>query len=351
MKHNNHNKVHSRLLQTFVVSTNQTVAVALKAFILAVAINFTALSLGSARSEEQPLFVIVGTAGVTGVYYPMGGAICSVLNRNRRQHGVHCSVESTRGSAANLKSLANSELDFAIAQSDAQHHAYDGINTLTASAPNTELRSILALHVEPFTVVARADTGINTFDDLQGRRVNIGNPGSGHRETMQAVMRAKHWTESNFLSVSELNSAEHSQALCDNEIDAYVFTVGHPAASIKEAANTCDVVIVRLTGAEIDQMVAEHSYFSKAAVPGGIYRGNTSDTPTLGVRASLISSTATSDQAVYSLVKSVFENVDTIKKMHPAFRTLGPEALAQRNSEIPLHKGALRYYQEVGLMK
>jgi len=305
----------------------------------------------SAWAADQPQFIIVGTAGVTGVYYPMGGAVCRMMNRTRKEHGIRCSVESTRGSVANLNTMGDGELDFAVAQSDAQYHAYNGTDVFTELGPNKELRSVFALHPEPFTVVARADAGINTFDDLQGKRINIGNPGSGHRETMEALMQAKGWSKTDFSLVSELSSVEHSRALCDNKIDAYVFAVGHPAGSIKEAANTCEVIIVSVTGAEVDKLVRENSYYTNAVVPGGMYRGTESEVSTFGVSAALMSSSTTDPNTVYLLVKNVFTNLNTMKKMHPAFSMLSVESMAKNSPSIPMHEGAIRYFKEAGLQK
>ncbi len=307
------------------------------------------IGLSSGHAAEQPRFIIVGTAGVTGVYYPIGGAVCRLMNRNRKEHGVRCSVESTRGSVANLNTLGDGELDFALVQSDTHYHAYNGDDVFTDSGPNKNLRSVFALYAEPFTVVARADSGINTFDDLLGKRVNIGNTGSGHRETMEALLRAKGWVKSDFALASELASAEQSKALCDNKIDAFVFAVGHPAGSLKEAANTCDVIFVSVTGLEVDELVKKNNFFDKAVVPGGIYRGIDKDVPTFGVSASLTASTTTSDEVVYLLVKSVFENLEVMKKMHPAFSSLNTKSMAKKNPDIPTHKGALRYFKEAGL--
>lgn len=317
-------------------------------------LSFFALVLSAAFSTPfvhaaQPQFVIIGTGGVTGVYYPMGGAICRMVYKYRKQQGLRCSVESTRGSVANLNSVGDGELDLALAQSDSQYHAFNGSDAFSELGANKNLRSVLALHTEPFTIVARGDSGIKSFDDLLGKRVNIGNPGSGQRETMNALMRAKGWQKSDFSLVSELTSVEHSQALCDNKIDAYVFSVGHPVGSIKEAANSCDVLIVSVTGAEVDKLVEEHSYYRRAIIPGGMYRGTDKDVSTFGVSASLTASATSSADIIYLLVKDVFENLESMKKMHPAFATLNKGDMARPNPGVPIHDGAMKYYKEIGL--
>ncbi len=295
-------------------------------------------------------FVTIGTGGVTGVYYPTGGSICRLVNKGRKQHGIRCSVESTGGSVYNLNTIRAGELDMGVAQSDWQFHAYHGSSKFADQGANKELRAIFSVHPEPFTVVARVDSGIKSFADLKGKRVNIGNPGSGQRGTMEVVMAAFGWEKSDFALASELKSAEQSQALCDNKIDAIVFTVGHPSGSIKEATTSCDSVLVSVTGAAIDMLVADNDYYRTATIPGGMYRGNPDDVVTFGVGATFVSSTNTSAEVVYEVVKAVFENFDDFKKLHPAFSVLKKEEMIKDGLSAPIHEGAMKYYKEAGLM-
>jgi TRAP transporter TAXI family solute receptor len=219
-------------------------------------------------------FITIGTGGVTGVYYPTGGSICRLMNKARKEHGIRCSVESTAGSIYNLNTIRAGELDMGVVQSDWQHHAYHGTSKFSDAGAFKGLRAVFSVHPEPFTVVARADSGIKTFDDLKGKRVNVGNPGSGQRGTVEVVMEAKGWTMSDFKLASELKSAEQSKALCDNKIDAILFTVGHPSGSIKEATTSCDAVIVEVAGPAIDKLVNENAYY-RHAVPAACTRART----------------------------------------------------------------------------
>jgi len=308
-----------------------------------------ALGTDTASAAEQR-FITIGTGGVTGVYYPTGGAICRLVNKGRKQHHIRCSVESTGGSVYNINTIRAGELDMGVAQSDWQYHAYHGTSKFEEAGPFTELRAVFSVHPEPFTVVARADAGIKNFQDLKGKRVNIGNPGSGQRGTMEVLMNALGWTNDDFALASELKSAEQSAALCDNKIDAMVFTVGHPSGSIKEATTSCDSVLVNVTGPEVDKLVADNAYYRTATIPGGMYRGSDEDTKTFGVGATFVSSTNTPADVVYEVVKAVFENFDDFKKLHPAFANLKKEAMVKDGLSAPLHEGAERYYKEAGLM-
>ncbi len=307
-------------------------------------------AVGGGAAEAQQQFISVGTGGVTGVYYPTGGAICRLVNRDRKRHGIRCSVESTGGSVYNINTIRAGELEFGVAQSDWQHHAYHGTSKFKAAGPFADLRAVFSVHPEPFTVVARSDSGIRNFGDLKGKRVNIGNPGSGQRGTMEVVMDAMGWNKGAFKLASELKSSEQSQALCDNKIDAMVFTVGHPSASIKEATTSCSSVLVNVTGSAIDKLVADNSFYRTATIPGGMYAGNANDTRTFGVGATFVSSTRVPERVVYEVVKAVFANFADFRKLHPAFRVLKEREMIKDGLSAPVHDGAARYYRERGWM-
>jgi TRAP transporter TAXI family solute receptor len=301
--------------------------------------------------QAQSKFVTIGTGGVTGVYYPAGGAICRLVNRGRKEHGIRCSVESTGGSIYNLNAIAQEELDLGVAQSDWQYSAYNGTGAFEQFGPNKELRSVFSLHSEAFTVVARADSGITGFDDLKGKRVNIGNPGSGMRENMEEVMRMKGWTRGDFALVSELKSSEQAQALCDNKVDAIVFAAGHPNGSIQEVTTTCDAKLIPVAGDAIDQLIAKYPFYSRVTIPGEMYKGNPDDVETFGVKATLVSSTHVPEDVVYEVTKAVFSNFDAFKTLHFVFATLNKKDMATTGMTAPLHPGAERYFKEAGLIE
>lgn len=313
-----------------------------------VGVAASAVLAPAAMAEE---FITIGTGGVTGVYYPTGGAICRLVNKGRKEHGVRCSVESTGGSVYNINTIREGELEFGVAQSDWQYHAYNGTSQFEEAGPFEGLRAVFSVHPEPFTVVARADSGIKTFEDLKGKRVNIGNPGSGQRGTMEVLLEAMGWTTGDFALATELKASEQSAALCDNQIDAMVYTVGHPSGSIQEATTACDSVLVEVAGDVVDKLVEDNSFYRTATIPGGMYRGNDEDTKTFGVGATFVSSDQVSEDAVYAVVSSVFENFEDFKGLHPAFANLDPKEMATAGLSAPLHPGAVKYYKEKGLIE
>jgi uncharacterized protein len=305
----------------------------------------TALLAPGTTLAQKTTFATIGTGGTTGVYYVVGQSVCSLVNRGGKQHGIKCTAPSTGGSVANINSM-----QMGVAQSDWQYHAYNGTSKFKEQGPFKDLRAVFSVHAEPFTVVARKDSNIKSFNDLKGKRVNIGNPGSGQRGTMEVVMDAKGWKMGDFKLASELKAAEQSAALCDNKVDAIIYTVGHPNGSIQEATTSCESVIVPVTGPEIDTLVGGNAYYGKATIPGKMYKGNDSDVQTFGVGATFVTSAKTDPEVVYQVVKAVFENFDRFKKLHPAFAHLDPKLMITRNLSAPLHEGAIKYYKEKGWM-
>jgi TRAP transporter TAXI family solute receptor len=295
-------------------------------------------------------FITIGTGGVTGVYYPTGGAICRLVNKNRKEHGVRCSVESTGGSVYNINTIRGGELDMGVAQSDWQYHAYNGTGkkAFIDAGPYKELRAVFSVHPEPISIVARKDANIKHISDLVGKRVNIGNAGSGTEATWNVVWKAMGHTKKDLKLAAQMKSSETPGALCDNKIDAFFWLVGNPAALNKEATTTCEANFVAVDGPAVDALVKEFPFYGTTVIPGGMYKGNPDDTPTFGVLASFVSSTATSADTIYAVVKGVFDNFEDFKKLHPAFAHLKEKDMISKGISAPLHEGAVRYYKERG---
>jgi len=259
-------------------------------------------------------------------------------------------VESTGGSVYNINTIRGGELDMGVAQSDWQYHAYNGTSKFKDAGPFKELRAVFSVHAEPVTIIARKDANIKHVDDLVGKRVNIGNPGSGTEATWNVMWGAMGKTNADLKLAAQLKSAETPSALCDNKIDALFWLVGHPNGLSKEATTTCDAVMVEVSGPAITKLIADNSFYRTATIPGGMYRGNPNDTTVFGVGATFVSSTRASENTVYQVVKAVFENFDAFKKLHPAFAHLKEGEMIKDALSAPLHDGALKYYKERGWM-
>ena len=305
------------------------------------------LFAGGASAQQQ--FISIGTGGVTGVYYPTGGAICRLVNQGRKEHGIRCSAESTGGSIYNINTVRAGELEFGVAQSDWQYHAYNGTSKFEDQGAFEDLRAVFSVHPEPVTVIASDTSGIQNIDEVKGQRLNIGNAGSGTRGTWEVIEEALGWSRDDLKLATEMKSAETGQALCDGKIDAYFWLVGHPSALTQETLASCDAHLVNVTGEGIDKLVADNSFYRKATIPAGMYN-NDADINTFGVGATFVSSAAVPADVVYVVVKAVFENIDSFRKLHPAFANLKEEEMISDSLSAPLHEGAAKYYKERGWM-
>ncbi len=325
----------------------------MKKFALSAALGLViatgSLGAASLATAAEQQFVSIGTGGVTGVYYPTGGAICRLVNKNRKEHGIRCSVESTGGSIYNINTIRAGELEFGVAQSDWQYHAYNGTSKFEEAGAFEGLRAVFSVHPEPVTIIARNDSGILNITDLEGKRLNIGNAGSGTRGTWEVIEAALGWSRDDLRLAAELKSSETGQALCDDKIDAYFWLVGHPSALTQETLSSCDAHLVNATGAAIDQLVADNSFYRVATIPAGMYN-NDAEVTTFGVGATFVSSTSVSADAVYVIAKAVLGNLDDFRNLHPAFANLNASEMISDSLSAPLHDGAMRAYKELGLM-
>lgn len=309
---------------------------------------------GALLSVESPLAaeknITIGTGGVTGVYYPAGGAICRMVNRGRKEHGIRCAVESTGGSIANLESIHNKDIELGIVQSDLLYYAYNGKEIFSDAGMDRKLRVLLSLHFEPFTIVARKNAKISTFDDLKGKRIYIGPTGSGMRATMEELIAKKGLNKKTFANIVDVKSSDQTAALCSGKIDALVYAGGHPNGAIQQVTSSCPTRLVDVAQADIDRLVVSHPFYVKEVIAGGMYNGNPQETKTFGVRALLVASSDLEDKVAYELVKAVFENLDNFKTLHPVFATLDAKHMVANDNIAPLHSGAEKYYRENGML-
>lgn len=308
------------------------------------------------EAEDRRVFITIGTGGPTGVYFAAGNAICRLIHKEAaegrkegRPHGIRCAAPATDGSRQNIEQVATNELDFGIAQSDLQYHAYRG-DKPEAVPPVTSLRSVFSIHSEPFQLIAARQSGITSFRDLKGKRVNIGNPGSGQRGTMEVLMKAHAMSRADFKLATEMSSSDQANALCSGEIDAFGYSVGVPNAGVAVATDGCDARIVPLDG-EVERRLVEASpFYAFTTIPAGTYSTTVKDVTTFGVVATLVTSANADERIVYELTRAVMENIDDFRQLHPAFAKLDPARMIKDGLTAPIHPGALRYYKEKGLM-
>jgi len=303
-------------------------------------------------TKHEITLVTIGTGGVTGVYYPTGGAISRMVNKQFSKYGIKATVESTAGSVYNINSVLSGDLDFGIAQSDRQYQAVKGLSEWAEIGPQDKLRSVFSIHPEAITLIVADKSGISRISDLIGKRVNLGNPGSGQLQNSRDVLGAFGVNE-DMLKAEYVKAVEAPGLVQDERIDAFFYTVGHPNENIKEATSgRVKVHIVPIEGAPIDSLLEALPYYDKAVIPHVYYElsTNIADVPTIGVKATLITSEDVSDDIVYAFTKEVFDNFDEFKTIHPAYDTLTKESMLKGLS-APIHPGALKYYKEAGLIE
>ena len=301
----------------------------------------------TARAAPVSDSIVIGTGGVTGVYYPAGGAICRAVNDRRSEHGVRCTVESTGGSQANISALRVGDVHLGVAQSDWQFHAYNGTSAFADDGKFDRLRSLFSLYTEPLTVVVRQDSAINSLEDLRGARVDLGRPGTTVRAMMELLISALGW-EADDLVAAPAERGEEVVALCAGQVDAIVLATGHPNGSVMGITSGCEARLVEIAGPAVDDVIANNPYFTRSAIPGGLYPGNLDDVVTFGVGATVLGVESLPEDVVYDLVRSVFEDFGGFAGQHPAFGRLAPEEMTRAMLTAPLHPGAARYYREQG---
>lgn len=302
--------------------------------------------------EEKPYLddkvINIGTGSITGIYYPLGGSICRLLNRKQSADALRCGIESTEGSVQNLSGLSHAEIDFAIVQSDWLEHAYKGTSIFSQVGPNENLRFVFSFYVEAMTFITRNDSKIIGLDDFKGKIINIGPVGSGLRATLFEMFKVKRWQKSDFKSLMQLSPYEQIENLCNGNLDVIVLATGHPNGLVQEVTRTCDAEILSIVDPSITAMLGANNEYAKTVIPGGLYFGNPNNKQSFGVTATLVTTTDMSDDVVYEVTKSVFENLEEFKRLHPVFYNLKIEDMVKNGITAPMHDGARRYFIEKG---
>lgn len=307
--------------------------------------------LPTAASLAQERVVLVGTAPVSGVYYPAGGAICRLLAEDVQRHGLRCLVESTNGSEENLRGVMEDRLDIGIVQSDWHYFAVNGLASFGGSGSNERLRSLFALHQEDIALVVGPVSGISKLSDLEGKRVNFGPEASGQRAITEIMLGTVNIAQADLASVESLDTSAQAAAFCSGTIDAFFLPVVTPSYAIAEIVNGCSGKVISLKGSEIDELIRSNPFFVKSVIPAVAYGGMTQDVETFGLRATVVTSEDLPNEVAYEIVSSVFDDFNKFRNQHLAFRNLDPSSLTKGGLSAPLHPAAKQYFQEKGLLE
>lgn len=318
---------------------------------LAIVLSAQFAVLSDAHAFFRDKFVSIGTGEMGGIYFPLGGGICRLVNKNHAEHKIKCNVESTGGAIHNLNLLHSNSVHFGLTQSDWLYHAYNGKSIFENGGARNNIRVVMYLHKEYFTTLVREASNVKKFDDAVGKRVNSGAPGTGINATTREVFRLRGWDDKDFSMVSRLDMGEQVQALCDQKIDVAYFIVGHPAGAVREAAALCGVKILPVPSDLIKSISAESPFYQDYKIPGGLYAGNPKDVETFGLRTALITTVDVEEEIVYGVISSVLNNIDGLRTVHPVFKEWKVEDCYDGDSLVPYHAGAVRYYKEQGLIR
>ncbi|WED75618.1 TAXI family TRAP transporter solute-binding subunit [Aeromonas allosaccharophila] len=280
----------------------------------------------------------IGTGPLNGVYYPTGGAICRVLNAAHALHGDSCTVQSTRGSMANLKALGKGEVQLALVQSDVLHHALHGTGPFSGQGANNELRSLFRLYQESLTLLAAPDSGITTLADIEGKRVYPGNSGAGEQITSQALMAAMGWQPGQFVAYQLKSNNEPLEGLCDGSLDAAFVVAGHPSLAVGDLISRCKVRLIPIEGEQIDTLLKQHPYYQRSRIAANLYPGQTASINNIGMSAELVALASLPDPIVRTVRDTLLARIKQFSRLHPALSKVTPEQL-QAQTELPLHAG------------
>ncbi len=309
------------------------------------------LVTGSARAAEE---IAIGAGERGSPTYSLGRGICRLITR--KSDGQGCSLlPLSRGDApesyTNLVNVRNGAADFGLARSDWQYFAITGTGPVQYAHEKLDtLRSVFSLHAQPVTLVARRDAGITSLDDLRGKRVNIGRRFTKTRISADMVMKAKKLSPKDFSLLEELTGKEQTLAFCHDRVQAIFLVNTHPNEVVEQVMKLCNGVLVDLSGAAIDGLLASNPYLAKTSIAAGTYPGMAAPVATFGSTLTVVTSADAPDDLVYGFVKTIFDNLSDLKKLHPAMRGLDPASMIRSGTTAPLHPGAERYFREQGLM-
>lgn len=303
------------------------------------------LGLGAAAPVQAADPIVIGGGSATGIYYKLALHVCNLVNKYNGKKYI-CVGRPALGSVFDINAVARGLLDFGVAQSDRNSQAWNG-EADWKGKPVKNLRSVFSAYPETVLLVARADAGIKKVADLSGKRVNIGNPGSGQRGNAKDVIRIYGLKN---IKAQGLQQGPATRALIDKKIAAFFYTVGNPSAAIEEPANSTSIRMISINSPAIKKFVATRPYYVMTTIPANTYKGVDYPVETYAVKATVVTNSKVSSAKVYDVVKSVFEHLDELKKAQKAFADLEPEDML-KGLTAPLHDGAKKYYKEKGWIK
>jgi len=290
---------------------------------------------GVAREPPLDKFLALGTASESGVYYPVGRGICALINRGRIEHGIRCLPYATGGNVYNIQAILSGELDLAITRADLAYQAYRGVGTFAELGANRSLRLLGTLYANPVGILVRADSGIEDFTQIRGKRLNIGNLGSGKRTVADLLLQVMGWSAKDFTALDELDTTAMGQAFCAGQVDVLVQAMGIPAAFYDHLSRDCAARFLDIPAEVMAKIRKTYPFLEDGVIPGGLYPHNPQDVRTFSFDAVLLASDRLSEETVYRVSHILFDDLDAFRATHPALAAIEAPRLGSGEPLVP----------------
>jgi len=300
-------------------------------------------------TTKSKVNLTLGTASESGVFYPVGKGISQMINKRKLEYGLRFITYSTSGSKYNLQAIRNGELDLAISRFDLAYEAYRGVNNFEKQDPFSDLRYIVTLYPMPIGVIVPQKSETNYLEDLKGKRINIGNPGSGKRSVANMIFQAMNWHNSDFKRVTGLATREMGDIFCGNGIDGIIELLGIPASFYDKITNKCQGRFIPIPSKVILSVQRNNPFIEFGEIPGGLYPHNPINVQTFQIGAILLTSRNISGDVIFRICETLFGNMEEFRKIHPALENFNLNNIKKKNTFIPYHNGAIKYYRKQGL--
>ncbi len=316
-----------------------------KYIVLALAVMFIC-TVAFTGCAPQKVNLILATGGTSGTYYPFGGSMAQIFNS--KIENMNVTAQATGASVENLKLIGKKEAELAIVQNDMTDYAYNGTETFK-DGKIENVRAVATLYPEVIQIVASVDSGINTLQDIKGKKFSVGAPGSGVEANARQLLEMMGMTYNDF-TANYLSFSESADSFKDKHIDGFLFTSGIPNAAIQDISTTSSLKFVSVSDDVIKQLTSQYPFFTEYIIPAGTYKGQDTDVKTIAVKATLVAGAEVSEKVIYDLTKALFENQPELAQAHAKGEQLNINE-AVKGISVPFHPGAEKYYKEKGILK
>lgn len=316
-----------------------------KLFSIAVSVFFAVVLLAGCSKANAKKDYILATGGTGGTYYPFGGAIANIWNT--KIENMNVTAQATGASAENLRLINKGDAEFGTVQNDVMDYAFNGTD-MFAGEKLSNIATIGTLYPEVIQIAVSENSGINSIYDFKGKRISVGDAGSGVEFNAKQIMEGYGLTF-NDIKKSNLSFKESAEAIQNGTLDGCIITAGVPNAALQELAFSAGLKLIPVSGNEAATVMDKYGYYTATTIPGGTYKGSDEDVPALAIKATLAVSASLDEDTVYEMTKALFENLQELGNAHAKGKEVSA-ASAVTGVSVPFHPGAVKYYKEIGLM-